>query len=245
MVSHGHGQLLERLLAQLRLAHAGQVAHVVVTHNLASPALPVPDGGWPFELTEIHNDVPAGFGANHNRAFGRCATALFAVVNPDIELSDPQAWPRLVQAASEDGVGCAYPALFDPDGSRQENERELVTPLALVRRHLLRRPQRRVDWVSGAFLVVPAAVWRALGGFDERYFMYCEDVDLCVRLQLAGWSLRRAQTSAVHQASRASRRPGRHLAWHLASLLRLWTAPHVHRFAWGRSRRNPPAKSRQ
>ena len=53
--------------------------------------------------------------------------------------------------------------------------------------------------------------------------MYCEDVDLCLRQQLAGWRLARADGAAVvHAARRASRRDPRHLFWHLSSLWRLW-----------------------
>lgn len=230
---------MSRLVAQLAGSHEDQVGHVVVTHNLPGEALHVPPGGWPFELTEIHNPSPAGFGTNHNRAFAHCRSALFAVLNPDIELPAHGLWPALVEAANQPGVGCAYPLLLNPDGSRQESERELVTPLALVRRHLFKRPQARIDWVSGAFWLVPAAVWRSLGGFDERYHMYCEDVDLCLRLQLAGWSLRRAGASAVHEAGRASRRLGPHLAWHLASLFKLWASPGFRRFL--RHRRQAPA----
>ena len=71
-----------------------------------------------------------------------------------------------------------------------------------------------------------AQAWRELGGFDTRYFMYGEDVDFCLRLQLAGWRLARAGgASVIHAAQRVSHRSGRHLAWHLRSLLRLWTSP--------------------
>ena len=64
-----------------------------------------------------------------------------------------------------------------------------------------------------------------LGGFDARYFMYCEDVDLCLRLRLQGWQLVRAAAQVQHQGSRASRRAWQPLAWHIHSLLRLWASP--------------------
>jgi GT2 family glycosyltransferase len=214
------------LVRQLALLHAGLIAHVVLTHNLPAVPLQAPEGGWPFRVTESFNEKALGFGRNHNQAFAQCDTEFFCILNPDIELPDPAVWPRLLESVREPGVACAYPTLYNGDGSRQENERELVTPAALLRRHLLRRPQRTVDWVSAAFWLVRSEAWRALGGFDERYFMYCEDADFCVRLQLSGWRLAHAPTSAVHDASWASRRIGRHLAWHLRSMLRLWLQPH-------------------
>jgi GT2 family glycosyltransferase len=240
IVSHGHGDWVERLLAQLCTLHGGHIQHVVLTHNLPSEPVATPTGGWPFRFTELFNTDPAGFGANHNRAFSHCSSGFFCVLNPDVELSDGSVWARLLECLQRPAVGCAYPLLLNPDGSPQENERELVTPLALLRRHLLKRPQRRVDWVSAAFWLVRTSAWRSLGGFDERYYMYCEDVDFCLRLQLAGWQLARAEVAAGHNASWASRRLGPHLAWHLRSIARLWATPHFRRFLGRKARAVPP-----
>ena len=70
-----------------------------------------------------------------------------------------------------------------------------------------------------------SAVFRSLGGFDERYYMYCEDVDICLRLQLAGFGLSPANATVVHHAQRQTTKSLRHLAWHVRSLLRLWNSP--------------------
>ena len=239
IVSHGHAEWVGRLLGQLIALHGGHVRHVVLTHNLASDPIAQPAAGWPFRFTELFNAQPAGFGANHNRAFQHCDTEFFCVLNPDIELGDPQVWARLLDQLRAPVVGCAYPLLFNPDGTLQENERELVTPFALMRRHLLKRPQQHVDWVSAAFWVVRASAWRSLGGFDERYFMYCEDVDFCLRLQLAGWQLARAEVTVRHSAGWQSRRLGPHLAWHLRSIARLWGTPDFRRYLARRSESLP------
>jgi N-acetylglucosaminyl-diphospho-decaprenol L-rhamnosyltransferase len=223
VVSHGHRGWVERLLRTLAQGHGGWVDHCIITHHAPEPQLQEPAGGWPFRVTELFNTAPAGFGANHNRAFANCASEFFCVLNPDVELTGPELWAALVAQAQQPGTGLAYPILLNPDGTRQDSERESVTPAALLARHLLKRPPRRIDWISAAFWVVPAAVYRRLGGFDEGFFMYCEDTDFCLRLRLGGWSLRRADVAVVHHAVRGSRKPGRHLAWHLRSLMRLWS----------------------
>jgi GT2 family glycosyltransferase len=230
VVIHGHTAVVERLLRRLCESHGGLVAHCVMTHNLPGAAFTPPPQGWPFRFTEIFNQVPLGFGANHNQAFEHCATDFFCVLNPDVELAGPELWTGLLREASRPGTGLAYPSLFNPDGSCQDNEREAVTPAALLRRHLLKQPERRVDWISAAFWVVPTPVYRKLGGFDERFFMYCEDTDFCLRLQLAGFALRWAEVGVMHEAPRDSRRPGRKLAWHLQSLMRLWSGPVLRRY---------------
>lgn len=233
IVSHGHTVMVQALLDQLCSGHGGVIEHVIVTHNIAAPPLQAPKDGWPFRFTELFNVRPAGFGANHNGAFRHCDSGFFCVLNPDVELAGPELWPALLARAQAPGVGLAYPVLLNLDGTRQDNEREAVTPAALIRRHMLKQPQRDVDWVSAAFWLVSAQVYRRLGGFDERFFMYCEDTDFCLRLRLTGLALRRVDVAVVHRARRGSGREVRHLAWHLRSLWRLWTGPVLRRYLEG------------
>jgi len=230
VVSHGHADMVARLLGQLCETHDGWIGHCIVIHNIAEAPLRAPPQGWPFRFTERFNAEPAGFGANHNRAFALCDSGYFCVLNPDVEMTGLAPWAALAAQAGRPGTGLAYPALLNPDGSRQDNEREAVTPAALLRRHLLGQPERRVDWVSAAFWLVPAPVFRRLRGFDETFFMYCEDTDFCLRLRLAGLVLRRAEAQLLHHARRGSRGPSRLLARHLSSLLRLWSGPVLWRY---------------
>ncbi len=229
LVSHGHSAFLPDLLQQLARTGAGLIARVVLTHNLPAAALPDPVTSpakpWPFQLTQLHNAVPQGFGANHNQAFALADTPLFCVLNPDVALPDPRLWTALCDAARAPGVGCAYPVLLNADGSRQDNARALPTPWALLRRRVLGRHEQQIDWASAALWVLPTAAFARLGGFDERYFMYCEDVDLCLRLQLQGLRLAGVDAQALHYAQRDSHRQWQHLRWHLRSLWRLWRSP--------------------
>lgn len=226
IVSHGHGELVQRFLVQMTCLSSSTVARVVLTQNLAEP-LPVPPlAGWHFKLDVVRNFVPRGFGENHNRALASAIEPFVCVLNPDVVLlegCDP--FSALVKAASAPGVGAAYPLQVDAQGCTQDSERALPTPETLWRRRVLHRQESRVDWVNAACMVLPKAAWDSVGGFDERYFMYCEDVDLCLRLRLAGLTLVRAPVSVVHAGQRASHRRWTHLQWHVRSLLRLWRSP--------------------
>lgn len=229
VVSHGHGPLLHAMLHGMARLCKGSVTRVVLTFNIPEPSPPEPEGGWPFVLDIRRNARPLGFGANHNRALAGAPEPFFAVINPDIAFIETDPFPALRRAASERGVGCAYPEQVDGHGVPQDAERELPTPWALWRRRILRHAEQRTDWVNAAFLLFPAPVWTALGGFDERYFMYCEDVDICLRLRLRGWSLSKAPVRVAHVGQRASRRRVAHLVWHMRSLLTLWMSPVYHR----------------
>ena len=81
--------------------------------------------------------------------------------------------------------------------------------------------QQPHDWVAGMFMLFPADAYRLVNGFDERYFMYLEDVDICRRLNKNG--LRVLYSDAVeivHDGQFASRKNLRHFFWHVSSLLR-------------------------
>lgn len=225
VVSHGHQTLVQELLNDLARFSAATVVRVVLTLNLPEAPPRSPAGGWPFTLHIVRNKCPLGFGANHNHALAGATEEFVCILNPDVRWGgrDPL-WP-MVQSAAQAGVGCAYPAQFDAAGIRQDSERALPTPLALLRRRVLKQRDARVDWVNAACLVLPKQAWVAVGGFDEAYFMYCEDVDLCLRLRLAGLGVVRAPVHVVHAGQRDSHRRWAHLRWHVMSLLRLWRSP--------------------
>ena len=142
---------------------------------------------------------------------------------------------QVLEALDLPDVGVAYPVQCRSDGSRLDFDRPLVTPFALLARKLARidnvvkkttghakNVKPTVDWINGAFMAFKSDVFGAVGGFDERYFMYCEDIDICLRLQLAGYAMVEADVAVVHNAQRRTLRNVRHLIWHVSSLLRLW-----------------------
>jgi N-acetylglucosaminyl-diphospho-decaprenol L-rhamnosyltransferase len=74
-------------------------------------------------------------------------------------------------------------------------------------------------------MLLRTSAYREAKGFDERFFMYCEDVDLCLRLQIAGWKLQVATDTIVHhEAQRDSHSSLQALVWHLTSFVKLWTS---------------------
>ncbi len=244
LISHGHGHEVLVLLKELgALPDTGSgtaLRRVVLTLNQPEPALAgaLQQPAFPFELILIENPSPLGFGANHNRAFAKDAALgasdAFAVFNPDLHLSgNPlDAMARaLMQVPS---VGAVYPRQVDSTGAPSDSERLLPTPRRLWARYLGGRRQEvpegeKPDWVNAACLLMRREAYAQIGGFDERFHMYCEDVDFCLRLQLAGWELLRADDALVeHAAQRASHRNFRHLVWHVSSLRRLWRSAAYH-----------------
>ncbi len=225
IVSHGQMPLVNHLIADL-IRHAGpQLRRVVVTLNVPESE-PLRVQGAPFEVIVLRNESPLGFGSNHNRAFQHCQTPWFAVLNPDLRVSGDVLASLTAAGKVDDGL--IAPLIVDRDGSAADAARRLPTPWKVIARRLARQtsgPEADFDWLAGMCLVFKSDAFRELGGFDEAYFMYCEDADLCLRLQLKGWGLRRITSiTVVHDARRDSHRSLQYLRWHLASLLRLWTS---------------------
>lgn len=221
IVSHGQLELVRPLLEQLDRFSRALTAKVVLTLNIPEPDL-LAGASWGFEIERIENAVPLGFGANHNQAFDRCATPWFLVLNPDIRFDRDVLAPLIAQAAPDSGL--LTPRILEPGKSEPEQHRAIITPLEILRR---KRPDyvRPLvpDWIPGLFMLFRSEAYRQVGGFDERFFMYGEDFDICARTRLAGWKLQVAEDlTALHDARRASRTSLRHLYWHVTSLFKVW-----------------------
>jgi len=235
IVSHGQLELVRPLLEQLDQFSRALTAKVVLTQNIPEPDL-LAGARWGFEIERIENAVPLGFGANHNQAFDRCATPWFLVLNPDIRFDRDVLAPLIAQAAPDSGL--LTPRILEPGKNEPEQHRAIITPLEILRR---KRPDyvRPLvpDWIPGLFMLFRSDAYRQVGGFDERFFMYGEDFDICARTRLAGWKLQVAEDlMALHDAQRASRTSLKHLYWHVTSLIKVWLS----RPFWRYRRMQPP-----
>ena len=224
IVSHGQAVLVERLLADLAALGRSDL-HFVVTLNI--PEEPPATSG--LDVRWIRNAMRMGFGANHNQALRGSTDEFVCILNPDVRLrGDP--FPDLLAALAPASAGLAAPRVVTSSGSVENSARRFPTFLSLAAKALrmnapLDYPDGDAtlspDWVAGMFMLARRTAFEAVHGFDERYFMYYEDVDLCRRLRRAGLDVRLVQSARiVHDAQRASHRDPRYLKWHLASIAR-------------------------
>lgn len=232
VVSHGQGDLVAQLLRDIDDSWDVRNLSVVLTVNVPE-SLPFDESAFGFPVLVVRNDKPKGFGANHNAAFELSYGALFCVLNPDIRARrDPL--PALRQRlADRNRLALVAPKILSPDGEPEDSARRALTPGRILRRTLLRRREDvytppvderlHPDWVAGMFMLLRARDFAAVGGFNERYFMYCEDADLCVRLWFIGRGVECVpECTVVHDAQRASHSSVKHLYWHVTSLLRFF-----------------------
>jgi GT2 family glycosyltransferase len=228
VVSHGHPHELGESLPAL----GPQVDELIVIANVP--------GSVPAGVEAVHNEEPLGFGANLNRGFAATAAELVVAANPDA-VPEPGAVAAL-RAFMEEHPRCgvAGPRMVFPDGGWQPSRRRFPTVSGtVVRRTPLRRivPQRahfhldeeppaepvEADWMLGGFLMLRRAMLAELGGFDEGFRLYGEDIDLQYRAMLAGWERWYVPAAVVrheHKAETDKRWLTRRTLWHWAGIAR-------------------------
>lgn len=225
VVSWNTRELLANCLEGLRDDARSRLADVWVVDNASedgSPAMVRERFGW-AQLIESASNV--GFGAAVNRVASQTSTPWLVAANADV-CPAPGALATLVATASDDPrAGIVAPRLVQPDGETQYAahpfptlRNALIFNLGL-RRLLASEPERATfpagwdpnrpcspDWVHGALLLIRRAAWDAVGGFDERRWLYAEDLDLCWRLRRAGWLIRYEPAArAAHAVSAATK----------------------------------------
>ena len=198
VISHGHRDELARSLPAL----VPQVDETVVIVNVPGSAPADPLGASVFEQAS-----PRSFAANINAGAAATTGELLLVANPDT-VAEPGSVAALRDfVAGHPRCGAAGPQMLDPDGAWQPSRRRFPTvggtlvrrtplrllfpPLERQRRHYLldERPTEPVptDWMLGGFLLIRRAAFDEVGGFDEGFRMYGEEIDFCYRLARAGW----------------------------------------------------------
>ena len=230
VVSHHQLELIKRLLDDLEKHCGDSRFELILTLNL-DESLPFALECFSYPIKLVRNPVPKGFGANHNQAFQQSSGTYFCVMNPDVRLnSDP--FSTLLECLRNGGVAMVAPLVLAKDGAVEDSARRFPQPLKLLCKLFgaCRHPDYRIgkslifpDWVGGMFMLFPRDIYALLGGFDERYFLYYEDVDLCARLRLLGHEIAlNPQSQVIHDAQRNSHRSLRYLRWHLRSMARFF-----------------------
>jgi hypothetical protein len=233
VVSHGHARELERSLPAL----TPQVDDLVVISNLPGSVAGVPKG-----TRILHNERPRPLSANVNAGVAATTGDYVVFSNPDA-VPEPGAVAELVGFADDHPrAGLVGPLVLWPDGTWQPSLRRFPTVLGTIGRRtplrLLRPPYEHQrshygtcpgepvqgDWLlGGACLLMRRAMLDELGGWDEGYRHYVEDIDLAYRAARAGWERWLVPDAVVRHDYAAvidKRFLSRHTLWHLRGMLR-------------------------
>ena len=224
IVSHLHGKMVEQLVRQV--CDFPEVSRVILTLNVHED-LNLPESS---KINLISNAKTKGFSKNHNAAFRFCREPYFCVLNPDVILIE-NPFPSLMSSLKQEGASLVAPGVLSLSGHVEDSFRQFPSIVSIFLKLCLGKTgaysvhanssSMCVDWVAGMFMFFDAARFSMIGGFHEGYFLYYEDVDICMRLKHAGQKvLACPAVQIVHDARRASHKNARHFLWHLTSMAR-------------------------
>jgi N-acetylglucosaminyl-diphospho-decaprenol L-rhamnosyltransferase len=245
VVNYEAGPLLtECVRSILADASGGEVELIVVDNRSHDGSIEALQTAFP-DVHVISSPGNVGYARAANLGIAATRSHIVAVFNPDLTVQPGTAKAMLARFDDEPRLGAAGPRIRNVDGSDYPSARTSPSvPVAVAHglfglwwpanpftaryRELDADPAqpRSVDWVSGAAIWLRRAVLDAVGGWDERYFMYMEDLDLCRRIRAAGFDVAYEPAGGVIHVQGAStaRHPYRMLAQH-------------HRSAWTFARR--------
>ena len=240
IVSHGHDEFLINNLELTHLANREDVT-VVVLDNVKSPSLK--DHCNQNGFNYLSNEIPEGFGKNNNAVFQHCRENHslhdddnFIVMNPDVIINESD-FEKLVQFTAEKNPHLFSINLFlDKEFTKfDENVRYFPTWLAYFKSFLLKigysydksaiHEPKNVDWASASFLGFKPSLFNDLSGFDESFYMYCEDIDICARAKSMGTHcLYIPSIKAFHMVHQENRNIfSKHFWWHVKSIFKYFS----------------------
>jgi GT2 family glycosyltransferase len=263
IVNYNSGGHLKECLTSLDAGLAGLNWEVVVVDNASidhSEAVAEHEE-MKTRVRLIRRPTNTGFAVAANLGARKGAANLLLFVNPDCVVVPGFLNPLIDELDRYPRAAAVAPCVINEDGSPQGNARgdpTMVTGLfgrstllsrlfpsaRVARRNVLlpvtlaeTQSAASVDWVSGSCFLVRRDAFDEIGGFDERYFLYWEDADLCRRLRKAGWTIRfRPDARVVHVGARSSRtvKPLAIRAFHRSAYL--YYATHVAQSQWSARR---------
>lgn len=209
VISHNTRDLLLECVASVAEATHKVEAEIVVVDNASTDGSAEAVARVYPQVILLANSANLGFGSACNQAIARTSSPFVLLLNGDTRVNAPAI--VAMQGCMESHPRCAAAgcALVNAAGARVANTRNFLNPLnqalelvGITRRagpRFLRRSRRphentpgcdcSVDWIEAACLMVRRSALDEVGLFDERFFMYSEDEDLCFRLKRAGWSV--------------------------------------------------------
>lgn len=238
IVSFNVADMLVRCVESLRV---DGIERIVVVDNASADGSVAAIRAADPDVHVIPLDENVGFGAGVNRGAAEVAEPFLLVLNPDVEVEPGSTKVLLDALVGDAGLALVGPRIETPEGELYPSARTFPDMLDAAghaflhfvwpnnpfsRRYRMldwdHRDHRDVDWVAGTHLLARRAAWDQVGGFDEAFFMYMEDVDLCWRLHRAGWRVGYEPAAVVkHAIGRSTdQTPYRMIAAHHRSLLR-------------------------
>lgn len=231
IISHGHMPLIHKLGVAASLA---KNFDTIIKINVDSEVSNIDN------VKVINGCYNKGFGENNNIVFNYCKNELgmrdedyFIVLNPDIIIEANDIRNLVDTMSSKSSLVGAINLFRDIERKQLDKSirkfpnildfvKSFIGTKCLSYDKLQIKEEKKIDWAAGSFLAFRASHYAELRGFDESYFMYCEDLDICYRTYMLGYPVvYYPQIKATHLASFKNRNIiSKHFIWHVLGAFR-------------------------
>lgn len=187
------------------------------------------------DVTYVSTGKNLGFGGGHNTVLKQLDSRYHAIVNPDILLKE-DAFSKLIDFMKDESIGMCVPRLVNEEGELLAVYRRDLTVWDMFIRMFLKKAFKRrqayhtmqdadytkpfdVPFAQGSFLLIRTELFKKLGGFDERFFLYMEDADLCKRVNGVSRLCYCPDTEVIHKWEKGSSKNGKLFKLHVQSMI--------------------------
>jgi len=233
IVSHGHQDEIIDLLQSLDKNIEKDIKYeVILVENIKNKSVNSFDE-YSYPLKIVINEKPVGLSVNINNIFSMVTGDYFCILNPDVVFIE-KVFSGLIESMLKNEIDIIAPKVIDASGNIQDSFRHLPGMLELFSRYF-RVPStfddfeennpEFTDWLAGIFLLLRKDLFLQMSGYNERYFLYFEDVEFCSRARLQGQTIAVEKNFTItHNAQRRSRIDSKHMFWHIWSAVRFFSS---------------------
>ncbi|MCF0245652.1 MAG: glycosyltransferase family 2 protein [Ileibacterium sp.] len=247
IVSYHNSKDISRLVESIEHYTSPQLKkRIYIVDNADDQALFEPLTARYDDVEYVHAGGNIGFGAGHNLLLNKIDSKYHAIVNPDVLLTE-DSFSILLKFLDEHNCAMAVPKLVGEDGNRLSVYRQHPTLIDMMARmspadlfkernakhelaHADYTKPFNVPFAQGSFLVCETGMLKKLKGFDERFFMYLEDADLCRRVNQVSSVMYCPDTTVIHKWEKGSHKSLKLFSIHMSSWFKYfskwgWFAP--------------------
>jgi len=237
IVSHGQMQMVNALLKDFAKFSFDSTVIIVRSNIEENIALVT----TMLNVEHKRNNTIKGFAENHNKNYHVHECDYFVVINPDLRISDINIFNKFLRYSNhQKDQYILSPLVKASSGDIEDTARYFPTVSRILKKILFgakgthpispKLGPNFVDWTGGMFHFFPSEIFIKLGGYDEKYFLYYEDVDICYRAGRESiYTCILTNVWITHIAQRDSHRDIKYFMIHLKSLLRFWSKFYLNR----------------
>lgn len=189
-VNYRSARLLESSLASLFRHESDTPFEVIIVNNDQNEQEAIIPIAQKYNATVLEAFHNPGFGTSANTGANRARGEILFFINPDTEWKEPFFESIQKKFSESKDLGAVGVQLVNPKGVPEEQG---IHSRFLFPNPFRKKEKKNIEWLSGGALFIPKNIFLSVAGFDENFFMYFEDMDLCSRIQKSGHTL------ALHQ----------------------------------------------